>query len=83
MPLPVPLPAASFRPAAARRFPPTPQVTGAAVAFLAWRGFQFSWQFEAGQKWERYTPGLQPGTLLGRRVVRGVAAGGLLATTRC
>ena len=44
-------------------------VVGAALAFVTWRGYLFSWQFEQGQRWDRYAPGLQPGSLFGRRVV--------------
>lgn len=44
-------------------------VVGAALAFVTWRGYLFSWQFEQGQRWDRYAPGLQPGYLFGRRVV--------------
>lgn len=64
--------------AAARRLrtgsplPPAPlQVVGAAVVFVAWRGYSFSWQFQQGQRWDRYAPGLQPGALFGWRVVSG------------
>lgn len=35
---------------------------------LAVAGYQFSRQFEHGQAWDGYAPGLQPG-LFGRRVV--------------
>ena len=47
----------------------TLQVVGTAALAFAWWGFQFSWQFERGQKWDGYAPGLQQGALWGRRVV--------------
>lgn len=37
--------------------------------FVMYRGYRFSRQFDQGQRWDRYAPGLQPGSLLGRRVV--------------
>lgn len=37
--------------------------------FITYRGYLFSWQFEQGQRWDRYAPGLQPGAVFGRRVV--------------
>ncbi|PRW20737.1 membrane-bound O-acyltransferase isoform X1 [Chlorella sorokiniana] len=43
-------------------------VVGVALVFVTHRGYQFSWQFEHGQRWDRYAPGLQPGSWLGRRV---------------
>ncbi len=46
------------------------QVVCLATLSFAWKGYQFSWQFERGQKWDGYAPGLQQG-LLGRRVVSG------------
>ena len=39
-----------------------------AAAWLCVRGLEFSHQFQAGQQWEHYAPGLAPG-LFGRRVV--------------
>ena len=49
--------------------PLRPQVVGWALLSLALWGFRFSWQFEEGQKWDGYLPGLRQGSLLGRRVV--------------
>jgi len=45
------------------------QVTALAVTAFCWRGFKFSQQFEHGNQWDGYAPGLQPGALFGRRVV--------------
>lgn len=78
------LPPAARSPRRRRRPSPTrpptaaslhPQVVGAALALFTVRGYQWSLQFEAGQKWERYAPGLQPGALLGRRVVSASGCG--------
>ncbi|KAI7845564.1 hypothetical protein COHA_000854 [Chlorella ohadii] len=43
-------------------------VVAAALVFITYRGYLFSWQFEQGQRWDRYAPGLQPGAVFGRRV---------------
>ncbi|KAL4439657.1 hypothetical protein ABPG75_002658 [Micractinium tetrahymenae] len=52
------------------------QVVGLAALSFAWRGYRFSWQFERGQKWDGYAPGLQPGAL-GRRVAEAMDAAGV------
>ena len=49
---------------------PRVQVVAAATALFVWRGCVFSQQFEQGQRWDGYAPGLQPSALLGgKRVV--------------
>lgn len=53
--------------------PLSAQVVAAAALAFAWWGCQFSWQFERGQHWDGYAPGLQQGAL-GRRVVSCTAA---------
>lgn len=35
---------------------------------LIWKGFYYSLQFEAGQPWDGYAPGLRPGWIFGRRI---------------
>lgn len=50
-------------------------VAGTTASF-AWRGYAYSLQFDVGGAWDGYAPGLRPGWLLGRRVVRRRAACG-------
>jgi hypothetical protein len=46
-----------------------PQVVVLAAVRLTLLGYQFSHQFEQGQRWDGYAPGLATG-LFGKRVVR-------------
>jgi len=48
----------------------TTQVVAASFIKVAYEGYRFSLQFDEGGKWNGYAPGLVPGWLFGRKMVR-------------
>jgi len=46
------------------------QVVVASFIKVAHEGYRFSLQFDEGGKWSGYAPGLVPGWLFGRKMVR-------------
>jgi hypothetical protein len=46
------------------------QVVAASFIKVAYEGYRFSLEFDEGGKWSGYAPGLVPGWLFGRKMVR-------------